>query len=257
MTNTQNPAPIAVLNAYASATKRADQALLSISDRFLTPLEAAKSALQLAKDGELKNLEDAHESTMLKACQKYETEYRRAGSTHGLSITGLLDALNKRKSAITTSHDVSLHDVRNEYQLVCHGMGSHDHPVCLPAYDALLSAEHEADKLRDRQLAESHALYLEHKAEHDIIYNDRLSELLLEKNETIAKSQESCSSAVTALRVPLEAAVADAQAQHDEALQAATDKHEVTRQARLEILHACQEHSISERQAIARFDDLE
>ncbi|MBU6455429.1 MAG: hypothetical protein KGS72_26900 [Cyanobacteria bacterium REEB67] len=255
MTNT-NGSQSAVLMAYASANKRAEQALESVRERFQPPLEAATSALQFARDNDLKGLNATLERAYVKACQKFESSYRRASNDHGRAMTQVLQELEARRAAIGGEHDDYVQEARDHYQLVCHSARDHSHPSCLPAYDALMAREAEADLERDRKLADSRAIYLADKEHLDAELASAIEAMTREKIETCEQAKIDNERAVEALITPLQAAVDEAQTALTLALGDATAIHHRLRQLRLDILGAFERHSINEEQAIRALDLL-
>jgi hypothetical protein len=255
MTNTHG-SQSAVLIAYASANKRAEQALESVRERFQPPFEAAASALQFARDNDLKELNTTLDRAYVKACQKFEGAYRRASNDHGRAMTQVLEALEARRAAIGGDHDDYVQDARDHYQLVCHSARDHSHPSCLPAYDALMAREAEADLDRDRKLADSRAIYLADKERLDAELAAAIQAMTEEKAESCEQAKVANETSVEALIKPLQAAVDEAQTALTLALSDATAIHHRLRQLRLDILGAFEKHSINEEQAIRALDSL-
>ncbi len=66
-------------------------------ERLEAPLIAAREALRHAKATTLQELGIVCERAYLAAHKTYETEYRQAGTNHGLAITRALAGLDQRK----------------------------------------------------------------------------------------------------------------------------------------------------------------
>jgi hypothetical protein len=256
MTHTNHSSQNSVLVAYAAAGHRAEQALQAVRDRCQPQLEAARLALQQAKDGELVRLNETMERAVTKACQLRDQGERKASTDHGLAMTDALNMLERARSRAEQDRDEFLHDPRVHYQFVVHALYSALEPGCQPAYDALMVAEAEAGERRAAAFEAARIVYLEEKGRLDVVLSDRLSDLLDVKNAAVQAARSEHEGASKALIAPLQEALENAEAVFEKAMGAAHAQDAANRRTRLEILGMHERKEITAHEAIDEFEML-
>jgi len=219
-------------------------------NHFRLELEAAKVALERAKEDDLKRLSDNYDRKYISIVQKYEQEYRKAQNENGLAFTAVLREVEAREATITWRRERAITAARTEYEQTCERAGCKDDPSCAPYFDALACVTLEADRQRAQQMNESRGQYKEERDRLNASLAQRLEALRLTRDQAIEFARAAYEQEAAAIRVPLEEAVALAQAAFDRAVEEAADLQYAQRQERLSILNMYQKGRISENEAV-------
>jgi len=248
--------PSIVLVAYAAASARADRLITKVQETCQPPLDAAKGALKNAQQIHLAQFAQTLEQAYNQAHRTYEQQYRLACNTHGLTITGALRQLDKRKMQILAEREQNLAPLKSNYEEICAAFDSAQDAHRLPALDALRLGEIEVDVVCDRQLLESRAIYLQEKERADLALADRLRELNEDKARVLQQAKDEHDACEKALMPPLEQAVEVAQAAFDEAMLDAIAASNELRRSRVEVFNNFDRDALSSFQCARWLDQL-